>query len=308
MSILVSQQILDQIRTELARSTESFLLISAYCKLPLVEYFDSCIVNPNIEKKLVVRFRREDIISGASDLEIYPYCKAHGWKLYFRCDLHAKTYVFDRLRCIIGSANATSRGLSLTGPGNYEMATACKLDAIEAHKLVNGLLRGSIEMTDEIYALMTNSVSHHESSTTASGWSNEITNLFVPDFSLLFSEDFPQSNHVTSASSDDLLFLNLNDTASVEQVRIAFWESKCYNWLIDLISKPPEKEMYFGAITAQLHNTLLNEPKPYRRDVKQLLSNLLNWVTELGSPEIGIDRPNHSQRVYLKHSSEREVL
>ena len=69
-----------------------------------------------------------------------------------------------------------------------------------------------------------------------------------------------------------------------------------------------EKEMYFGAITAQLHNTLLNEPKPYRQDVKQLLSNLLNWVTELGSPEIGIDRPNHSQRVYLKHSSEREVL
>ena len=133
--------------------------------------------------------------------------------------------VIGGLTLAIGSANATSRGLSLTGPGNYEMATACKLDAIEAHKLVNGLLRGSIEMTGEIYALMTNSVAHHESSTTASGWSNEITNLFVPDFSLLFSEDFPQSNHVTSASTDDLLFLNLNDTASVEQVRISFWES-----------------------------------------------------------------------------------
>ena len=308
MSILVSQQILDQIRTELASSTESFLLISAYCKLPLVEYFDSCIVNPNIEKKLVVRFLREDITSGASDLEIYPYCKQHGWKLYIRFDLHAKTYVFDRLRCIIGSANATSRGLSLTGPGNYEMATACKLDEIEAHKLMNGLLRGSVEMTDEIYALMASSTAQHQSSPTASGWSDEISCLFVPDFSLLFSEDFPQCNHVTSATSDDLVFLNLNDTASSAQVKTAFGESKCYNWLVDLVSKHPEKEMYFGAITAQLHNTLLNEPKPYRRDVKQLLSNLLNWVTELGSPEIGVDRPNHSQRVYLKQPSESEVL
>lgn len=52
MSILVSQKILDCIRDELSASRESFLLISAYCKLPLVKYFDSCIVNTSIEKSL----------------------------------------------------------------------------------------------------------------------------------------------------------------------------------------------------------------------------------------------------------------
>ena len=78
MSILVSQKILDCIRDELSESRESFLLISAYCKLPLVKYFDSCIVNTSIEKKLVVRFRPEDIASGASDLDIYPYCRDNG--------------------------------------------------------------------------------------------------------------------------------------------------------------------------------------------------------------------------------------
>ena len=56
MSILVSQKILDRIRDELSASMESFLLISAYCKLPLVQYFDSCITNTGIEKKLIVRF------------------------------------------------------------------------------------------------------------------------------------------------------------------------------------------------------------------------------------------------------------
>ena len=109
MSILLSDKLLKCISEELSELKESVLIISAYCKLPLIKYFDSCIKNVNADKTLVVRFRPDDIISGSSDLELYSYCKDNGWKLYFRLDLHAKTYVFDRIRCIIGSANATSR-------------------------------------------------------------------------------------------------------------------------------------------------------------------------------------------------------
>lgn len=157
MSILVSQKILDCIRDELSASRESFLLISAYCKLPLVKYFDSCIVNTSIEKKLVVRFRPDDIASGASDLDIYPYCRDNGWKLFFRMDLHAKTYVFDRLRCIIGSANATGNGMNIGGSGNYEMATACEL-ADKDVRALDLLLRGAVEMDDTIYNIMKSTV------------------------------------------------------------------------------------------------------------------------------------------------------
>lgn len=55
--------------------------------------------------------------------------------------------------------------------------------------------------------------------------------------------------------------------------------------------------MYFGEITANLHNALLNDPRPYRKDVKQLLANLLNWIAALDINEIVVDRPAHSQRV-----------
>lgn len=64
MAILVSQTILNRIHDELSKSTESFLLISAYCKLPLVKYFDQCITNENITKTLIVRYRPEDITAG----------------------------------------------------------------------------------------------------------------------------------------------------------------------------------------------------------------------------------------------------
>lgn len=297
MAILVSRKILDRIRDELSTSTESFLLISAYCKLPLVRYFDSCITNTGIEKKLVVRFRPDDIVFGASDLEIYPYCRDNGWKLYFRMDLHAKTYVFDRLRCIIGSANATSNGMNIGGRGNYEMATVCELADKDVQAL-DLLLRGAVEMNDILYAIMKETVLDQNSTIASSTqWPKEITDMFLPDYSLLFAEDFPACTHAASATNDDLLFLNLSCGATKAEIAQAMRSAKCYLWLLNLIKKQQSQEMYFGAVVAALHNALLNDPKPYRKEVKQLLSNLLSWVDELKIDELCIDRPNHSQRV-----------
>jgi len=302
MAILVSQKILDYIRDELTQSTESFLLISAFCKLPLIQHFDSCIENKNIEKKLVVRFRVEDILSGVSDLELYPYCRDNGWRIFFRLDLHAKTYIFDRLRCVVGSANATGNGMNLDGRGNLEMATTCELDEDDAKQL-DLLLLGSVEMTDEIYNAMTHVIQdiQCEKSLTRD-WPAEINELFKPDYSLLFTEDFPSCDDPRDAETEELLFLNLPTSASLNQITAAFCNSKCYLWLCDLVGRQENREMYYGAISAALHNSLLNEPKPYRKDVKQILSHLLHWIEVLQVKEIVIDRPNHSQRVrYVKN-------
>lgn len=297
MSILVSQKILDRIRNELSTSTESFLLISAYCKLPLVKHFDSCIANASIEKKLVVRFRPDDITSGASDLEIYPYCRDNGWRLFFRMDLHAKTYVFDRLRCIIGSANATGSGMNIGGAGNYEMATACELAEKDVRAL-DLLLRGAVEMNDSIYNIMKKTVDENNSSiSNSTQWPREITDMFLPDYSILFAEDFPGCSHYTDATNDDLVFLNVSCDATKAELAEAMCTAKCYLWLLNLVKNQSPQEMYFGAITAALHDALLNDPKPYRKEVKQLLSNLLAWIDELEIDELRIDRPNHSQRV-----------
>lgn len=301
MSILISQKILASIREELSQSRESFLLISAYCKLPLVQYFDSCI-SSEIEKKLVVRFREDDLLSGASDLDIYPYCRDHGWKLYFRLDLHAKTYVFDRLRCIIGSANATSSGLSIGGIGNYEMATVCPLADSDV-KILDRLLLGSVEMNDVLYDTMCQIISKAPGNTVSgTGWPAEITKLFSPDYSILFAEDFPPCVHFSNATFEDLLFLGEPVNCAADEIKQAFRYSKCFLWLLSLIETQENKELYFGTITQHLHSVLLNEPQPYRKDVKQLLSNLLTWIEELGMEKLQVDRPHHSQRVrYISH-------
>ena len=65
------------------------------------------------------------------------------------------------------------------------------------------------------------------------------------------------------------------------------------------IASIERKCLYFGALTEKLHNALVEDPKPYRREVKELLSNLLSWVEELEMEEIVIDRPNYSQRIRI---------
>lgn len=301
MPILISQQILDRICEELSNITESFTLISAYCKTPLVEYLDTFIDRPLV-KNLIVRLKPEDILAGATDLELYPYCKEHGWSMFFRLDLHAKTYIFDNLRCVLGSANATSSGLSIGGIGNYEMAVLNEIDDSDRQQVRN-LFRSSVRMTDALYADMKTAISSMESQRTpraSAKWPEEINQFFHPDFSLLFSEDFPSCFDPMAATSEDLIFLNTFPGADQDEIKKAFRESKCFQWLMKLLSEQEHNEIYFGAASAALHSVILNDPRPYRKEVKILLANLLNWISVLDMEEIGIDRPNYSQRIFLR--------
>ena len=59
--------------------------------------------------------------------------------------------------------------------------------------------------------------------------------------------------------------------------------------------------MYFGELSARLHNVVVADPKPYRKDIKQMLANLLRLIEELEMEEIVIDRPNYSQRIRLNN-------
>lgn len=298
MAILIKDQILNYICEELSKSSQSAMIVSAFCKLPLLQLFDQHL-HANIEKILLVRFRMDDIKSGASDLELYPYCRDHDWKIFFRLDLHAKTYVFDNVRCIIGSANATHNGMMVGGQGNYEMAATCLLEEGDVSHL-KLLLKGAVEMNDSIYNTMASALSNIKTDGKVEDWPKDIYDLFKPDYSLLFTEDFPSCYDPARAEADDLLFIGLSEMKTdLDIYKNALQQSKCFCWLYNFVKLQPKHELYFGAIVAELHKRLLNEPKPYRRDVKVLLANLLNWITVLHCDKIAVDRPNYSQRVFL---------
>lgn len=83
--------------------------------------------------------------------------------------------------------------------------------------------------------------------------------------------------------------------ASNEKMATAWYYFFNHNY----VTSCPDKTSYFGGVTAALHNTLVNDPKPYRKEVKDLLANTLGWIKALDINEIAIDTPNHSQRIRI---------
>lgn len=132
----------------------------------------------------------------------------------------------------------------------------------------------------------------------ALNWDKYISDKFEPDTSVLFTYDFPQVP-APSSEIDEYEFLELSGISDKEKIKQAFRWSKAFTWLCKTINEKDIRECYFGELSAKLHNALINDPKPYRKEVKDLLSNLLGWIEYFDFDFIRVDRPNYSQRVTL---------
>lgn len=90
------------------------------------------------------RWSLEDVASGATDWRAWDVAMRHNVTLYECPRLHVKMYIADD-RALVGSANATRRGLGLDKGGNLEL-----LVEIDAHEpMVDGVLTEVVESAAE---------------------------------------------------------------------------------------------------------------------------------------------------------------
>ena len=299
MSILFSDEILNTIYNELSLAKESVQIITAYCKLNALEKLSAQIPTAISSKKLLVRFRLSDIASGSTDFSILEYCLSHRWEVYIRFDLHAKTYIIDNTRGIVGSANMTSAGLRLNDKANYEIASFVNLTD-EDKKKVERLFSDSLKITADVLSSLKkqySTLNFNNLSDKSLSWNIDILNKFRPEITTLFSYELPDTN-VIPTGNEFLSFLEIHADSGKHQIKDTFRYSNCYSWLLSTLRKN-NGCMYFGHLTDELHDALVEDPKPYRKDVKILLSNLLAWVQSLQMEDVIIDVPNHSQRIRL---------
>ena len=94
----------------------------------------------------------------------------------------------------------------------------------------------------------------------------------------------------------DLRLLGLQNALDSEVLCMAVAQSKAYQWLKGFLAKESGQQAWFGRITAGLFDSLLDDPRPYRSEIKQMLGNLIEYVTQCGAHEIIVDRPKHSVR------------
>lgn len=303
MNILFSTELLSKLDEELQRTENQIQIISAFCTLSALQRIEDRLKKSIANKKLLVRFTLADILSGITDASLYEFCKESGWEMFVLFNLHAKTYIFDNNRCIIGSANMTNRGLNISSNANVEMS--CSLEQIEKEDLkkIESLYDTAIKMDDKVYSLMLrdmNKANRTNNNLENFSWSDDIINMSNNNIEGLFSYEFPTSTISDELRNNQIEFLDINQHPNtLDDMKKAFINTRPYRWLIQTLSVEENKELYFGKLTAKLHDTMINDPKPYRKDIKEHLANLLSWTGTLCKENISIDRPNHSQRIRL---------
>lgn len=268
-NILLSSEVETVLKKVLPECKVDLNIISGFCKLSTLQFLDSLIRN-NIKKRLLIRFLPSDIASGSTDKEIYKYCKENGWSIYIDHTIHAKTYVFDRIKCIIGSANLTNKGIGLSSNSNKEASSFFEIDDEDYTKILS-LYKDSIELDDALYSYIISHVNDQEIIDYKSYRKKDI------NIECLFPEDFPDS------CTDIIELYNL----------------RSYKWLIHYLEGLESKSSYFGEITACIHQIFVRDPRPYRKDIKQHLIDLLDAIKRLHIQEIKISRPNHSEKIEL---------
>lgn len=299
MSILMFETMKENLVKDLQVSENNVSIISAFCKKDALEFLDAQIgEKQDISKRLLVRFRLDDILSKATDLEIYEYCKKNNWSLYVQFNLHAKIYVIDQKICYMGSANATNKGLSIDKRGNLEMSKRFELDSEEKTQ-IEEVFSEALLMNDDLFEKMKKQINSIDyKPIIRNEWNKDIIAKNINSYNVLFQDDFP-INALPTEMLDDETFLDIYKDDSIEVIKEKFYNTKIVQWLINVLEKQENKEIYFGELSAKIHNIIFQEPKQYRKDVKVLQAKLYNWIEKLNYDDLKIDIPNHSQRIRL---------
>jgi len=302
MSLLVSEEFSEKLNVAISNATESIIFVSAFITTPAIDFLKKNI-NDQLNVKIISRWKKHDLLSGASNMRVYESCVEHGWKFGIDQDLHGKLYLVDNLEIFLGSANLTQKGLNLHGYGNHEFGTNIKAENTDLDKLHEFINREVTWLDNNIYEKLKIEVESSmlkKEPVGSSSWSTEITLLlehkveYLWVHELLFGdvESLLQLDLGNEDSVHDFGLLNLNiDELDSFFLKRSFKQTRLYSWLYCLLKE--QKEMKFGAVSQVLHNALLNDPRPYRKEVKDFVVNIFSWVNFL-SEEIIVVKHNHT--------------
>jgi len=311
-NILGTEAFRNLLGQSLNNAKEEIIILSAFVKIKGVNWLVDKISRKKINCTIISKWDQNDIAQGASDLECYEICKKEGWQFKVLKNLHAKIILIDTKELFIGSPNLTAKGMSLTPVPNKEMGV--KLEANQNDiQIINNLVEESILINDKIYKdfqVWKNSLpkiekpSYPEFPVELKNKLNEnYEKLWVHNFPWCTAEELLNIKEINENIQHDLELFGLNKSNLDKEIIIKnFQNSRIYHWLVNQINKQENKELYFGNLSSIIHNSLLDDPKPYRKNVKELQVNLYDYIKTFLSEEFIIDVPyEKSERIRLKN-------
>ena len=301
MSLLGAEdtQLLNGLQTKelidsLIAGSSSCLLLSAYYSLPAFNWLSTLI---DKDVKLVVRGSPRDFLAGATNMDAIRKSLMAGWDVRFISALHAKVYLIDDKICI-GSGNLTANGMSLFGSANLELNTVLSASAADKKLLLEVFEQGQKYTHAMLDAMQLYLDKNEESINICDWWPTAVVPI---EMRKLFCNDFPyyraaEPSAIRQEYWDDIAACIL--TENYAEVKRMLELSHAFIWLKDALTTE-SSPLSFGKLSSLLHSELADDPAPYRSAVKELLANLLDYVSLAKGCGIVVERPNYSQVVRL---------
>lgn len=173
--MLVTQHDLIKVISEsVNENTKEIIISSAYLKEDL--FLELIPMLTDKEVKVYVRWEAQDLITGASDLQVYRICKTKGWKLYRNPRIHAKFILIDNNILILGSSNYTMSGTGRSRK-NIERNIKTSLGQGQFESLFEDY-NLSVEVNDDIFEKLSNYVLEHKETKDYTHHTNQIATFF----------------------------------------------------------------------------------------------------------------------------------
>lgn len=266
--------------------------------------------------RIISRWDPNEILNGASDIEVYQICKEYGIDFYINKRVHLKATIRERELVFHSSANLTSRGLNITSSNNHnhELSTILKIQGLKDLVHFEKIVQESIFVTDEVYQLMSDfltKVDYQVNEIDPFPIFEEMKKFYISQ--LPTSSDLEVLYGIYSNRKGDYSEIEIN--CAVHDLAIyKIAEHLGYNnfkkelgdsffkhpFIIGLMNElNSEGFIYFGRVKEWLQDNCEDVPVPKRRELTEVTKILYHWVEILGEGMYEVDRPKHSQRIRI---------
>ena len=267
------------------------------------------------EVHIVTSWRKDHLISGVSDLELYNLVKQQSnWYLYINDRLHAKVYCRNFSTMLMGSANLTRRGMQDTDKSNHEVMIKTVCDA-ESKQHMLSILQNSLAMTDDHFDTYQTWFASVEQTIQPldTGSVVELTStneLFLVSqlpastsphrlWSVLRGDAQPDEswNELGAAEHDiNNLGMRVRHFSTYEEFKNTLTHKMAEQRFFTAFMERIDTDGFrFGYGKEWVQTNCIDDPVPYRKELTRTVQNLFAWVVALYPDEFEIIQPRHTQ-------------
>lgn len=267
---------------------------------------------------ICVRWEPIDLITGASDLEVFELCKQYNIPLFRNRRLHLKAFLRNYEDVFVTSANISSRGLNIPKNNIYNYEIGCEVFNLNLsdRSYFSAIDVDSVLITDKIYEAIKVQITNEPNRFDTDNFDFEISGLDDSDFlisalplslspAVLFSiykygvaEDAVGLN---CAAHDIGLYqipIGLEEIPFYECLSVNFFNHPLIKLLVSEIAK--KSEMFFGEVKDFIYKNCRDTPLPRKWEITQNIQILYSWITYLSEGKIVMDIPySYSQRLKI---------